>query len=421
MRDSMQNNCETKNTQNSQKSQEQKRVYLDYGATTPLDKRVADEMALYMQRCGNASSLYLEGKQAASAIANARAVVASSIGCRDPHDVVFTSGATESNNTAIFGIAKARFENMKKSLGSGHVICCAFEHKAVLEPVSQLKRLGFEITFLPPNKDGFISPNDLEAAIRPDTLLVSIMYANNEIGTIQPVEELAEVAHDYKVPIHSDAVGAFGKIPIDVARTKLDSISFTSHKICGPYGIGALYINKKTPFVPLIWGGGQERKLRSGTSNVYGIVGFSKACELVMEEISNDSCQALAKMRDDTIKTLTGRKVFATPSNSELITLPLDIPVGDTTKHLPQLVPLIIRGMGSQELVRKLDELGYAVSGGSACTSSQAESNHVLSSIGITTNDSLGFLRLTFGRFTKEEHLQVFAKDLAALVGSKRA
>lgn len=410
MDDCMQITCENKC------SQKHKRVYLDYGATSPLDKRVADEMALYIQKCGNASSLYLEGKHAASAIADARCVVASAIGCRDPHDIIFTSGATESNNAAIFGIARARFEAMKKSLGPGHVICSSFEHKAVLEPVFQLKRLGFEITFLPPRKDGFVSPDDLEAAIRPDTLLISIMYANNEIGTVQPVQELAEVAHDHNIPIHSDAVAAFGKIPIDVSNCQLDSISFTSHKICGPYGVGALYINKKTPFIPLIWGGGQERGLRSGTSNVYGIVGFAKAVQLAMDDISVGSCNAIAKMRDDAIEMLTNHTVYSPSNKATNITLPLDIPAGDTYTHLPQLIPLLVSGNGSQELVRKLDELGYAVSGGSACTSTQVGANHVLSSIGISTNDSLGFLRLTMGRFTQQEELQKFAKDLCTLL-----
>ncbi len=390
------------------------RTYLDYGATAPMDPRVLDAMMPWMGGSfGNASSLYSEGKRAAAALLEARTAIAAGIGCRDPHDVVLTSGATESNNAAIFGIARARFAKMKKTLGPGHVICSSFEHKAVLEPVDQLRRLGHEVTFLEPRRDGFVSPDDLDAAIRPDTLLVSMMLANNEIGTVQPIVELAEVAHDHGVPIHSDAVAAFGKVPVDVARAGLDSISFASHKICGPAGIGGLYISKSTPFVPLIWGGGQERGLRSGTSNVAGAVGFAKAVELAMSDIAEGAPARMAEMRDNAICVLASRAHGA-------IRPAVSILAGDTRRHLPQLVPLLVQGIGSQELVRSLDSQGYAVSGGSACTSSAAAENHVLASIGIHTGDGLGFARATMGRFTKPEELRGFANAIAGIVENQQ-
>ena len=393
------------------------RTYLDYGATAPLDPAVLEAMMPWLgESFGNASSLYSEGKRAAAALLDARSVIARGIGCRDPHDVVLTSGATESNNTAVFGIARARFAKMRKSLGPGHVICSSFEHKAVLEPVKQLRRLGHEVTLLEPGRDGVVSPDDLDAAIRPDTLLVSIMYANNEIGTVQPVARLAEVAHEHGVPIHSDAVAAFGKMPIDIVRSGLDSMSFSSHKICGPGGIGGLYLSKKTPFVPLIWGGGQERGLRSGTSNVAGAVGFAKAAELASFDIANGWPARMAAMRDEALHMLSVTTASECEQNAQpAIISAVSIPEADVSRHLPQLIPLMVRGIGSQELVRKLDELGYAVSGGSACTSSQAGDNHVLASIGIKTDDSLGFIRATMGRFTTQDQVRGFAKTLAAL------
>lgn len=384
------------------------RVYLDYGATAPMDPRVREAMRPYLSDgFGNASSLYSEGKAAARVLEESRAAIARSIGVRDPHDIVLTSGATESNNAAIYGISQARYASMRKSLGPGHVICSSFEHKAVLEPVRSLKRLGHDITFLDPGPDGFIDPDALDAAIRPDTLLVSIMYANNEVGTVQPMGRIVEVAHSHGIPVHTDAVAAFGKVPISVRASGVDSMSFTSHKIGGPLGIGALYVSKEVPFLAGIHGGGQEHGLRSGTSNVPGAAGFAKAVELAMDDLGAGEADRLASMRDGLLREAQG--------SGAGIRAAVDIPEGDISLHLPQLVPLLVEGHGSQELVRLLDEEGFAVSGGSACTSSQAKANHVLASMGVQTSDSLGFLRITMGRGTVPAHVEALADALTRL------
>lgn len=387
----------------------QERVYLDYGATAPMDPRVREAMEPYLAgRFGNASSLYAEGKASSSALEAARATVSHAIGVRDPHDIVFTSGATESDNAAIWGISQARYADMRKSLGPGHVICSSFEHKAVLEPVRGLRRLGHEVTFIDPDRDGCIDPASLDAAIRPDTLLVSIMYANNEVGTIQPVSELAAVAHSHGVPFHSDAVAAFGKVPVSPKDSGVDCMSFASHKIGGPLGIGALYISKDIPFLAGMHGGGQERGLRSGTSNVPGAVGFARAVELAMDDIADGEPARLAAMRDGLVARMTGSGLPVRPV--------VGIPEGDVSRHLPQLVPFLVEGHGSQEMVRMLDAEGFAVSGGSACTSTQSKADHVLSSMGISTGDSLGFVRVTMGRSTMPAHVEALADALTGIL-----
>ncbi|MGI6217312.1 MAG: cysteine desulfurase family protein, partial [Coriobacteriales bacterium] len=290
----------------------------------------------------------------------------------------------------------------------GHIICSEFEHKAVLQTVLHMKSLGYDVSMVSPRADGFVHPDDLEELIRPDTLLVSIMTANNEIGTVQPISELAEVCHDHSVIFHTDAVAAVGKMRFDIRRLGVDSASFTAHKICGPKGIGALYLNKRHPFTPLVNGGGQERGRRSGTSDVPGAVGFAKAVELAIGDDLDDVLASFAKRRDRLIGRLLG-------SGLPIYT-PVEIPTGDTEHHLPQLVPLLVDGMESEEMVRLLDERGFSVSGGSACTTGQAQTSHVLRSIGCDDRLASGFLRVTFGRFTTDEELDAFADALCEIV-----
>ncbi len=389
-------------------------VYLDYGATTPIDKRVLELMlSLLEKRFANPSSLYQIGRESRDLLEASRKTVAACIGARDPHEIAFTSGGTESDNMAVLGIAAARAQKMPASKGPGHIICSSFEHMAVLEAVRHTKSLGYQITTLNPGPDGFIDPAELASAIRPDTLLVSVMLTNNEIGTIQPIKQIADVCHDRGVPLHADAVAALGKTPINVQDLSLDALSIASHKIYGPKGIGALWISKKIPFVPLIHGGGQEHGRRSGTQDVPSIAGFAKACELACGSDQADEIQRLAGLRDRLIQEAV-KLNFSSGSPHCAV----DIPSGNTMQHLCSLVPLIVPGLESAELVRRLDSLGICVSGGSACGSTKQSDSHVLESIGLTSKKLFAFCRITMGRFTTDADVDRFLNALHKTVNS---
>ncbi len=385
----------------------QERIYLDYAATAPLDSRVLDEMIPYLKdHFGNASALCTEGRQARDAVEAARHTIARCIGVRDPHEVIFTSGGTESDNMAVIGIARARRQRMSKSKGVGHVICSAFEHKAVLEAAYSLKAEGIEVTEVFPNKDGFIEPRSVDAAIRPDTLVVSVMAANNEIGTVQPISDIAEVVHAHGVPLHVDGVAAFGKTNFIPGKCGADCVTIASHKICGPLGIGALYLSKKIPFVPIIHGGGQQRNRRSGTYDLASIVGFAKAVELIDQEIKDKQLSSLMEMRDffvSEISKIDGFRVV------------VDIPKKNISHHIATLIPIVSDLFESEELVMELDRRGFCVSGGSACTAAQASASHVLLSMGISKDIASRYLRISFGRFTKIEELKALVAALRDL------
>ena len=387
---------------------DERRIYLDYAATTPLDERVLEAMLPFLggpgASFGNASALYAEGKAAHAAVEDARRLIAGCIGVRDPHEIVFTSGGTESDNMAVRGIALAARARVGLSKGPGHVVASSFEHKAVLEAVRSLKADGFDVTFIDPDADGFVTPAALEAALRPDTLLASVMLANNEVGTVQPVRELAEVAHAHGVPFHTDAVAAMGKVPIDAGELGVDALSFTAHKICGPKGTGALYLSKRVPFAPLHHGGGQERGKRPGTYNAAGIVGFARAVELACGDDAAGEAARLCTLRD---AFLARAATVARPATA--------ISAGDRTRHLPGLVPLLFEDRYSEDLVMDLDLRGFAVSGGSACTASQAKPSHVLKSMGLDDEAASRFLRVSFGRFTTAADLDALADALLAL------
>lgn len=391
-----------------------RRVYLDYAATTPLDERVLESMLPFLGgpagSFGNASALYSEGKAAHRVVEDARGIVATALGVRDPYEIFFTSGGTESDNMAVRGIALATRARMGLSRGPGHVVTSSLEHKAVLEAVRSLKADGFEMTFVDPDADGFVTPAALEAALRPDTVLVSIMMANNEVGTVQPVAELADVAHAHGVAFHTDAVAAVGKVPVDVGGLGVDALSFTAHKICGPKGVGALYLSKKVPFQPLIHGGGQERGKRPGTYNTAGIVGLAHAVELACGDDAAAEAARLCVLRDSLVERVAG--VGGTGRIARLATT---IPAGDRTRHLPGLVPLLFDDRYSEDLVMDLDIRGFAVSGGSACTAAQAKPSHVLTSMGLGDEDASRFLRVSFGRFTTTGDIDALASALVSL------
>lgn len=399
-----------------------KRVYLDYAATAPLLPQVkrmlcADSAPDYENSAlaykgkalalANASSLHTEGRRARQALECAREELAAAIGCAPP-ELSFCSGGTEAAGTLIEGIARGAQEHGAKLQKRHHVVCAAFEHHAVRESALSLKRLGFEVSFLNPTRTGHIRPESLAATLRSDTLMVICMLAQNEVGTIQDIAALAELAHEHGTLFVCDCVQALGKMSFSVADLKIDAACFSAHKIGGPYGIGAFYLKTLTPFLPRQLGGGQEHTLRSGTQNVPAALAFALAAKLHTSEYINKESLRLAALRDDLISSLT--------QNSRRIRSTVSIKPGDTKNHLPQYAHVLIEGIESQTMVLKLDELGFAVSGGSACSSGSLEPSHVLTSMGISKNDAFGALRISMGRNTSSEDCLLFAEALLSIL-----
>ena len=378
-------------------------IYFDYAATTPVDERVLEAMMpFFSERYGNANSLYALGRDAYRAVESARESVAKSINAASPDEVIFTSGGTESDNTALYGVlSKVAPE------GGAHLIVSAFEHHAILEPSHWLEKQGYEVTVLQPRKSGHIHPDDLRAAMKPNTKLVSIMHANNEIGTINPLKELAAVAHEGGALFHTDAVQAVGKIPFDVQDLGIDLASFSSHKIYGPKGFGALYLKKRTPFNAYQRGGGQEFKKRSGTQNTPGAAGFAKALELMLEDQAAETVR-LSGLRD---KLING--VLSSLENTQCTT--------DVEPRLPHIASLLINGVEGEAMLLQLDNKGIAVSTGSACSSGSLEPSHVLLCIGVPAVIAHGSLRVSLGRFTTEADIDYFREVFPPIVERLRA
>ncbi|NTW27942.1 MAG: cysteine desulfurase [Coriobacteriia bacterium] len=373
-------------------------VYFDCAATTPVDERVVAEMLpFFTERFGNANSLYGLGRDAYRALEDARERVAASIGAATPEEIIFTSGGTESDNAALLGILSRIAPD-----GGAHLIVSAYEHHAVLEPAHHLERLGYEVTILKPRTDGHVSPEDLRAAMKPNTKLVSIIHGNNEIGSINPMAELAVVAHEGGALMHTDAVQTLGKIPFDVQELGVDAASFSSHKIYGPKGFGALYLRKRTPFSPFIRGGGQESKRRSGTQNTPGAVGFAKALELSLQG-QQAEIERLSRLRD----RLTDGVISALENTQATA------PVGP---RLPHIASLLINGVEGEAMLLQLDNKGIAVSTGSACSSGSLEPSHVLLSIGVRQEIAHGSLRLSLGRFSTEADVDYFLEVFPPIV-----
>lgn len=378
------------------------RVYLDYAATTPVDPRVVEAMLPYLtEGFGNPNSLYSTGREAHAALEQARSRFADLIGADLPNEVIFTSGGTESDNAALLGMTGAAKGNAR------HVVVSAFEHHAVLEPSHVLEKRGLEVTALRPRSDGIVHPDDLAAVVRDDTALVSIMHANNEIGTVQPIAELAAAAHERGAVFHTDASQSLGKIPFDVRELGVEAASFSAHKIYGPKGVGALYLKRGTPFQPLLGGGGQEFKKRSGTQNVAGAVAFAEALAIMEEERPAESVR-LAALRDRVIDGVMERI-----PNVDLN--------GDRQRRLPNIANLIIKGVEGEAMLLRLDSEGYAVSTGSACSSGSLEPSHVLLSIGCPPELAHGSLRVSVGRFTTAEQIEGFIDALVRIVENLRA
>ncbi|CDC78024.1 cysteine desulfurase [Clostridium sp. CAG:964] len=377
------------------------RIYADNAATTALSPEVLQDMMPYLTTVyGNPSSMYSIGSEAQKAVELARVDVAEAINAL-PREIFFTSGGSESDNWAIKGVARAL-----KAKGKNHIITSAFEHHAVLHTCDALKKEGFEITLLDVHSDGLVRPEELEAAIKDTTALVSIMYANNEIGTIQPIEELGAVCRRHGVLFHTDAVQAMGNVPIDVKKQNIDLLSMTAHKLHGPKGCGALYIRQGVRPQILIDGGAQERGMRAGTENVAGIVGLASAVK-----------RAKATMKQRT-ERLTGLRNRLIDSLSKIERSRLN---GDREKRLPGNINMCFEGIEGEALLLRLDLMGICASSGSACTSGSLDPSHVLLAIGLPHEIAHGSLRLSFSDETTEEDIDYIAKCVPQVVNTLRS
>ncbi len=380
-----------------------KYIYLDNAATTPMDPRVIEEVNKHFKETyGNSSSLHSIGQKAGQILLKSRETIASLINAnRD--DIFFTSSGTEADNIAIFGVA------MKNKERGNHIITSSIEHHAVENPYKELEKKGFKVTYLPVDKHGLISIKDLEDVITKKTLLISIMFANNEIGTIEPITEIGEIAKRHDVIFHTDAVQAFGKVPIDVNEMKIDLLSASAHKLYGPKGVGLLYIQNKGVrkgwgkyIEPIMYGGGHERDMRPSTVNVPGIAGFAKAVELAKEEMEKEAKRQI-NLRDKIIKWVT-ENIEDTYLN------------GHPTQRLPNNVNLGFKYIEGESIVLDLDMEGIATSTGSACSSKSLDPSHVLLAIGLKHEDAHGSLRISLGRFTTDEDVNYLLDKLPDVI-----
>jgi len=354
-------------------------IYLDNAASTAVHPEVVKEMMPYFDsQYGNPSSIHQFGRKAKNAIQKARKQVAALIRA-EPDEILFTSGGTESNNTILYGIPKLQGSHLDQN----HIITSSIEHEAILEPCKKLEEKGVKITYLPVDEHGIIDSNDVTNSIAENTVLVSIMFANNEVGTIQPIKEISEICKKYQIPLHTDAVQAVGKVPINVKELGVDALSISSHKINGPKGIGALFIKKGLKIVPYITGGGQENGLRSGTENVASIVGFGKACEIAKERL-NENISHFQTLHSSTLSKIV----------KEIPHVKLN---GHPRKRIFNNIHLTFLGVQGEDLIIKLDEHGIAASTGSACSVHTQKASHVLQAMGFNHEQITGSLRMSFG------------------------
>ncbi len=377
------------------------RIYLDYAATTPTHSEVVKAMLPYFDEVyGNPSSIHVCGQEARGAINEARVKIASLIGA-DDEEIVFTSGGTESDNAAIKGVAYAN-----RSRGN-HIITSAIEHHAVLETCQFLESQGFSLTCLPVDKYGMVSPDDVKKAITNKTILISIMHANNEIGTIEPIAEISRIAQEADVYFHTDAVQTVGHLPINVNKLGASLLSMSAHKLYGPKGVGALYIRKGTRLVPFMHGGEQERGRRASTENVAGIVGFGKAIEIAQQEMGEEA-ERLTQLRDRLIKG-----ILAGIEHTRLN--------GHPVNRLPNNVNISVAYVEGESMCLNLDLAGICSSTGSACSSGTAEPSHVLLALGLSPIHAHSSLRFTLGKWTTPEDIDTVLEVLPRTVAKLRA
>lgn len=363
-------------------------IYMDHAATTPMDPDVFKTMEPWLKEdYGNPSTLYSVGTVAAQAMEKARGDIAATLRA-EPEEIYFTSGGTESDNWAIKGIAESRGKK------GHHIVTSAIEHHAVLEPLEYLEKKGYEVTRVSVDGAGMVDPEEVRKAIRPDTILISIMHANNEVGTVQPTAEIGRIATEAEILFHTDAVQAAGKLPLDVEELNADLLSLSAHKFYGPKGVGALYAKKKVRPTPLLHGGAQERRRRAGTSNVPGIVGMARALELATERMTED-VEREEKLRDALWEGLQ-EKVPDVHLN------------GHPSARLRGALNFRVEGIEGESMILCLDMNRIAVSSGSACTTGSLEASHVLLAMGIPAEEAHGSLRVTLGRSTTQEHIDHF-------------
>ncbi len=375
-----------------------RQIYMDHSSTTPVDSEVAGAMLPYFSdRFGNPSSLYSIGREARRAMEDARAKVADLIGAKK-EEIIFTGSGTESDNLAIKGSA---YRNRKKG---DHIITSSIEHHAVLHTCKYLETQGFKVTYLPVSKEGLVNPADVEEAITSKTILITIMHANHEIGTIQPVEEIGKLAKEKNIPFHTDAIQSAGNLPLNVDTMGVSLLSMSAHKMYGPKGVGALYIRKGTGLEPLIHGGGHERDIRSGTENVPGIVGFGKAAQLAKERLPEAA--KISHLRDSLIKGVLEIK------DSFLN--------GHPVKRLPNNVNVRFSFIEGESMILNLDMKGVAASTGSACSSKSLEPSHILLATGLKHEEAHGSLRFTLGRGNMQEDVDYVVSELPGIVNKLR-
>ena len=373
-----------------------KNIYFDNAATTKLDDEVLKEMLPYLKdNYGNPSSIYKLGREARKAIEDSREKIAKVLNCK-ANEIYFTAGGSESDNTAIKGIAKA---NKKRG---NHIITSKIEHPAVLETCKQLEKEGFEITYISVDEKGIVNLEELKKSIKPTTILITIMFANNEIGTIQPIEEIGKIAKENNIYFHTDSVQAVGSIKIDVQKLNIDSLSLSGHKFYGPKGVGALYVKTGIPFEKFISGGHQERNKRAGTENVAGIVGIGKAIELAYENLDEYN-KKIKELRDYYVKQVEEKIPYIKIN-------------GDMEKRLPGNSNISFRFIEGEGLLLNLDLKGICASSGSACTSGSLDPSHVLLAIGLPHEIAHGSLRVSIGKYNTKEEIDYLIENLMEIV-----
>ena len=374
-------------------------IYLDNAASTQIHNDVLDSMLPFLKdQYGNPSSIHRKGRIARKAINKARKQIASLINA-DPAEILITSGGTESNNTALRGITS--------QFPSSQIITTSIEHDAILEPCKKLSSNGYKVDYLPVDKFGMIDPLNLEDIISEKTKLVSIMFGNNEVGTIQPIEKIVKICHKNQILFHTDAVQAIGKIPVNVKELDVDLLSISSHKLYGPKGIGALYIKNGIKIDPIILGGGQEFRLRSGTENVASIVGFGQACEIAQNHL-NENMSLVKKLQSQLVKKILGEIPQVTFN-------------GHLDSRLSNNAHFTFLGVNGEDLIIKLDEYGIAASTGSACSVNTQKASHVLESMGFSLEQITGSLRLTVGIFNTEKEIEQAVEILKKVIKELRA
>lgn len=377
------------------------KIYFDYASTTPADPMVIEAMQpFFYERFGNASSPHGLGQEALKALEESRSVLARFIGAH-PEEIIFNSGATEGNNHAVFGI-------VRRSKGKGkHIVISSIEHHSVLEAVEYLQREeGYKVTFVPVGPEGLVDPQRIKDVVTAETLLIAVMHANNEIGTIQPIAEISKIAREHKIPFLVDAVQTVGHIPVNVDELGADLLTLSAHKFYGPKGVGAMYVRKGFSPMPLLFGGDQERGRRASTQNVAGAVGLAKAVELCREKMAQEASDQRRwrdRLLEEVLKRVDGARVN-----------------GSRTKRLPNNAHFSFEGVEGESLLMSLDMAGMAASMGSACKAGAMEPSHVLRAIGISDALAHGALRISLGRWTKEEDIDRLLEHLPQMVGGLR-